>query len=431
MRSITLSLFACLGVVACAPVDDVSATDDAVSASGTWVTLGRGVRVITVRDPDGGTLRCADGQFRAECPVDGIQWSRAGRFSSDETVALQRAFTAGSVLLRGGYAGGSFAPTEVWLAMIPGATAGAGYWRVGVNNRACTPGPTTGCNPWRAAELGRSSDFMVGYVTWAGLNDAERALAEGAIRGDGVIVSGARGTVRVPDDRRTMQQLDAAQYYRRVRAGALLDVACRATARSCGVGFFCDNAAPNRCGDPVAPGLCHAAPLASQCRGTAQVCGCDGRTYASDCARRAAQVSLAATGACTTGADCIPALQATLTRAADGLLWTSESDYPLDFVRFTAAVPATGALTAADVARVLALPAGTTIELRDPARYEANLTNPENPDAARWAALFSTVRAQLTDVQLIAVGTIQVQVYLVGRPACGGLAGYHTVSIET
>lgn len=431
MRDLTRVLVCSAALAGCAPVDDAATADDAVSASGVWVTWGRGVRSLTVRDPDGGALRCADGQYRAECPVDGVTWSRAGRFSSDEVVALQRSFNAGAVLLRGGFSGGSFAPTEVWLGVLPGATAGAGYWRVGVNTRACTPSSTTGCNRWRAAELGRSSDFMLGVLVFPGVSDGERALAESLIGGDGLLVSGARRAIPVPDSRRTTQEIDATQFWRRARPGALLDVACRSTVRSCGVGLFCDNVAADRCGDPTAGGRCHAAPLASQCRGAAPVCGCDGRTYASDCARRAAQVSLAATGACAPAADCIPTLQATLTAAADGLLWMSESDYPLDFVRLTASVPASGPLTAADVARVLSLPAGTPVELRDPARYEANLTNPENPDAARWAALFSTVRARLTDVQLIAVGTIQVRVYLIGRPSCGGLAGYSTVSIET
>ena len=51
--------------------------------------------------------------------------------------------------------------------------------------------------------------------------------------------------------------------------------------------------------------------------------------------------------------------------------------------------------------------------------------------AARFRALRAVMEANLTDLTVIRVGEISIDVYFVGRSACGDLVGLETTSIET
>ena len=72
---------------------------------------------------------------------------------------------------------------------------------------------------------------------------------------------------------------------------------CGAEARlACDAGQWCDPE-PGRCGDADLPGTCVAVP--EVCIDLYQpVCGCDGRTYANDCRRKAARVQKDRDGEC-------------------------------------------------------------------------------------------------------------------------------------
>lgn len=135
-----------------------------------------------------------------------------------------------------------------------------------------------------------------------------------------------------------------------------------------------------------------------------------------------------------------PALAAELAKASlskqimpwlQGLLWGSESDYPFDVV----GLPASPALaktapTPAELLKALALPATTPTEVKTPAALFAAMAQ-QGVATARIAGIKQVLALHGSQWTVIRTGTIQVQVYLIGRTACGALVGLHTVSIET
>lgn len=70
---------------------------------------------------------------------------------------------------------------------------------------------------------------------------------------------------------------------------------------ACPDGMMCNRMDPS-CGPANLGGVC--VPMPEQCEPGTPVCGCDGQTYASDCARVAGSAVLAHEGACTTPAGC-------------------------------------------------------------------------------------------------------------------------------
>jgi hypothetical protein len=137
---------------------------------------------------------------------------------------------------------------------------------------------------------------------------------------------------------------------------------------------------------------------------------------------------------CTSTQACGAALQSELASAADGLLYMSESDYPLDVRSY----PGAGAPTVAKLLALTNTPAGTLVEERSFDQTMDRLGEAYDPDddylveyAARFRALRAVMETQLTDLTVIRIGEIQVHVFFVGKSACGDLVGYETISIET
>ncbi|APR78426.1 Hypothetical protein A7982_03773 [Minicystis rosea] len=124
-----------------------------------------------------------------------------------------------------------------------------------------------------------------------------------------------------------------------------------------------------------------------------------------------------------------------LSAVTDGFLWMSESDYPVDPVMFPG--EGSAAPTAEQVRALVGLPAGTSVDERSmvvfqwAGRNDLGMAPEETALAMRYRALRKVLEHNLTDLRFYYYGTIQVQVYIVGRTRCGDLAGMHTVSIET
>jgi hypothetical protein len=118
------------------------------------------------------------------------------------------------------------------------------------------------------------------------------------------------------------------------------------------------------------------------------------------------------------------------------LYFLSESDYPLDPVLVADNLGA--AVTPADALALFVGPADPLVETREAAAFRDRLTldfDPADPGsvalAAQFTALFAFLEPQLDAALVVRVSEIEVHVYYLGRTACGELAGFHTVSIES
>jgi hypothetical protein len=136
------------------------------------------------------------------------------------------------------------------------------------------------------------------------------------------------------------------------------------------------------------------------------------------------------------GGLCAADLQRALGTLTEGLTFPSESDYPFEFVERPST--GSGAITVAAFRTAFGVAATQAVEVRSLeqvfswiATERPDMTDEERALARRYAALRDALTANLQDVQVFRYGTIQVQVYLVGRTRCGAIAGLKTVSIET
>ena len=140
---------------------------------------------------------------------------------------------------------------------------------------------------------------------------------------------------------------------------------------------------------------------------------------------------------CAAPTDCVTPFDSAVAPHLPDLLFMSESDRPLDIVSFPGA--GTAPPTAASLVALVHPEAGSTTETRDPNNFYVDFepaSATADPNAA--AAVQAAIAAQLTDVVYIAIippkggpNQAEVDVYLVGRTACGDLVGLHAISIET
>jgi hypothetical protein len=132
----------------------------------------------------------------------------------------------------------------------------------------------------------------------------------------------------------------------------------------------------------------------------------------------------------------VDVIRARLERAADGLLYTSESDY--SFVWFHAAGPVPAPLTPAALLAAAGEAPDEPVEvisLDDFFARHIERVDPYDSVAVslvpRYRHLRETIRLTVPDVRVFRVGRIQVRCYVVGVTAGGEVVGVSTVAIET
>ncbi len=119
-----------------------------------------------------------------------------------------------------------------------------------------------------------------------------------------------------------------------------------------------------------------------------------------------------------------------LARAADGLWYMSESDYPLEPVRLGGTDgPSHDRLRELAGAGADARVETTSLEgfFRDEAAVRAG----ERPAPASFRGLLRALTENLSDVKVYRVGDVDIAVYVLGRSAGGGWLGVSTRVVET
>lgn len=130
-------------------------------------------------------------------------------------------------------------------------------------------------------------------------------------------------------------------------------------------------------------------------------------------------------------------LRGEIEKAAEGLLYTSESDEPFEW--FELAGGAAGWPYGVDeFARRIGAEAGAPQEERTLDRmFEPHIENVDASDTTmmgvrpRFEALKSLLSTRLGDVRVFRVGRVRIDTYAVGSDGQGNLAGVRTVAVET
>ena len=125
-----------------------------------------------------------------------------------------------------------------------------------------------------------------------------------------------------------------------------------------------------------------------------------------------------------------PELLAALGGAASGLLFPSESDYPLTPIEWRG--PAGEELSPEVLLRSRGLPPDTRIEGVGVDEFFEPLTGQDGgDDAAKFRRLTDLMKRELTDVRAYRVGAVDIDVFILGRHPSGAWIGLKTKVIET
>lgn len=128
------------------------------------------------------------------------------------------------------------------------------------------------------------------------------------------------------------------------------------------------------------------------------------------------------------------ALEEALAAAAKDLLFTSESEAPIEIYKWPLASEPTPEALLASLGR----PADTRVETSTvDAEIAPFTTTPPGVDdvekalAARFQTLLDTLKQGLTDLRVYRVGRVDIDMYILGRAPTGAWLGYTTHVVET
>jgi hypothetical protein len=151
-------------------------------------------------------------------------------------------------------------------------------------------------------------------------------------------------------------------------------------------------------------------------------------------AARSRFTKLAETKACGATGACDMDLRPILDAQTAGMTYMSESDYPLTYVTYGAQ----GAPSVDKLRTLTGTAPGTAIEevsFSDLFDRLGEAYDPSDPYIVDYAMKYQALRAvleqHLTNLTVIRIGEISIDVYIVGETSCGELVGLETTSIET
>ena len=129
-------------------------------------------------------------------------------------------------------------------------------------------------------------------------------------------------------------------------------------------------------------------------------------------------------------------LQQTLTKAAEGLVFPSESEYP--FTYFEWPDHQRKRLSASTVLTLLNKPPDTPVKKVKLDDFFKNVTEmqdwfgeEEKATANKFITLKDTLTKSLTNIQVFKVGKTEIDVYMAGQTPEGSWAGLSTKVVET
>jgi hypothetical protein len=123
-----------------------------------------------------------------------------------------------------------------------------------------------------------------------------------------------------------------------------------------------------------------------------------------------------------------------IAKAADGLLFSSEADYPLEPFVWTDAAP----FSPDALYKLTALPQSTPVAKEDINDFFAPMlylppgaTPVARQRVARYRTLVRSLRRNLSDLAVYKLGSVEMPAFIVGRLADGTVAGLRTTVVET
>lgn len=125
-----------------------------------------------------------------------------------------------------------------------------------------------------------------------------------------------------------------------------------------------------------------------------------------------------------------------LKQASDGLLFMSESDYPFEVVFWPAETQEN--LTEQKLLQLTSHSQDVLVEkvdldyfFRNSAQEKDWHDRQQKETVKKFQLLVETLKSNLSDIQVYRVGTIDIDVYIVGKTSSGDLAGLSTKVVET
>lgn len=123
-----------------------------------------------------------------------------------------------------------------------------------------------------------------------------------------------------------------------------------------------------------------------------------------------------------------------LKQASNGLQFMSEADYPFEVFQWVCQEP----LTASTVIQRTGHTPDTPVEVVPLDEFFQNATQEEDwhneeekETVKRYQCLVKTLKQSLSDIQVYRLGTVVLDVYIVGKTPSGDLAGLSTKVVET
>lgn len=121
---------------------------------------------------------------------------------------------------------------------------------------------------------------------------------------------------------------------------------------------------------------------------------------------------------------------AELRRAAEGLWYMSESDYPLEAVR----VEGPDEPSHARLRELAGAGADALVETRSPEEFfrpGAAVRMGESPTAASFEGVLRALKGNLKEIRVYRIGSVNIPVYVLGRSGAGNWLGLRTRVVET